>query len=38
MGHAALRNFLTHPALVGVVEFFEKSGPDGERVSHRVKA
>lgn len=38
MGHAALRNFLTNPALVGMVEFRDAPGPDGKRKRCRVQA
>jgi hypothetical protein len=38
VGHAALRNFLTHPALVGRSEYADSPNADGERVRRTVKA
>jgi DNA invertase Pin-like site-specific DNA recombinase len=38
MGHAAVRNFLTNPALIGVVEYDDKPDENGKREHRRVKA
>lgn len=38
LGHRSVRNFLTHPALVGIVEFADKPDADGQRMRRRVQA
>lgn len=38
VGHAALRNFLLNPALIGVVEYHEAKDKNGARAERRVKA
>ncbi|HEU4629136.1 MAG TPA: recombinase family protein [Gemmatimonadaceae bacterium] len=38
VGHAALRNFLTNPALIGVVEYYDRPDAHGSRERRRVKA
>ena len=38
LGHASIRNFLTNPALIGIIEFNDQPGDDGVRERKRVNA